>query len=309
MLNQFKIGHFTDHKALTGCTVIVPPAGNVTSAVARGASPGSREYALLSPKRKIQSVNAIVLTGGSAYGLNAAHGVMEALAADGIGYETNFGLVPIVPAAVIFDKNIGQAAAYPKPDNASDAYRAAKYNNLLQGNVGVGCGATVGKYRGMELAMKGGLGIGQATHGPVKVAALTVVNAVGDVLAGDSTILAGARLAQGGFVATDEPFSHWDQLQIGLAENTVLSIVMTNARLGKQQVHFVADRAHHGIARRIEPSHTNYDGDICFACATGEVKAVVDLVSTLAVAAVETSILNAVQEAETVAGVPALKDL
>lgn len=309
MLSRFKIGHFTDLENITGCTVILPPENNVTSAAARGASPGSREYALLSPKRKISQVQAIVLTGGSAFGLNCAHGVMEALAKQKIGYQTNFGLVPIVPAAVIFDKNIGNNDAYPTAEQAQLALKEATFNNQVQGNVGVGCGATVGKYRGMPFAVKGGLGFAQHEHLGVKAAALTVVNAVGDVFEKNGKIIAGARTEKGTFAATENRFGQWDKLQIGLAENTVLSVVMTNAILSKQQAHFIAERAHHGIARRIEPSHTNFDGDITFVSASMEVEANLDLLSGLAVAAVEDSILNGIKAAESIADVPAWKDL
>ncbi len=296
MLSKFKIGHFTDPKQATGCTVIIPPENNVSSAAARGASPGSREYALLSPKRKIERISALVLTGGSAFGLNCAHGIMEAMAAEGKGYQTNYGMVPIVPAAVIFDKNIGSAEAFPSAENAFQAYQAATFNNRQMGNVGAGTGATVGKWRGMDHAMKGGLGIATAEHMGIKATAVTVVNAVGDILDYDGTILAGAYDKKG-FLAKDHPFIHWDQLQIGLAENTVLSAVLTNAQITKQQAHFLAERAHHGIARRVEPSHTGYDGDICFVISSAQVPANLDLTASLVVHAVEASIINGVKEA------------
>jgi len=309
MLTRFKIGHYTDLEKATGCTVIIPPENNVTSAAARGASPGSREYALLSPKRKISQVNAIVLTGGSAFGLNCAHGVMEGLKESDIGYQTNYGIVPIVPAAVIFDKNLGDAAAYPTGENAKLALKEAQYENWLVGNVGAGTGASVGKWRVMPYAIKGGTGIAQKVHNGVRALALTVVNAVGDILDYDRKILAGALLENGSFAAADNPFIHWDAVKIGLAENTVLTVVMTNAILAKQQAHFIAERAHHGIARRIEPSHTNYDGDISFVSSSQEVEANLDLLSALVVSAVEESVINGIKSAETLLGVRAWKDI
>jgi L-aminopeptidase/D-esterase-like protein len=298
MLNTFKIGHQTDLDRATGCTVIIPPEQNVASAAARGASPGSREYALLSPKRKIERISALVLTGGSAFGLNCAHGVMETMAAEGKGYQTNFGMVPIVPAAVIFDKNIGSSDAFPSAEDAVLAYQSARFNNDQSGNVGVGTGATVGKWRGMDHAMKGGLGIATVEHMGIKVTAVTVVNAVGDILDYDGSILAGAYNEQG-FLAEGNPYIHWDELQIGLAENTVLSAVLTNAQITKQQAHFLAERAHHGIARRVEPSHTGYDGDICFVISSAQVPASLDLTAGLVVHAVEESIINGVKQAST----------
>ncbi len=309
MLNTFKIGHYTDLERVTGCTVIIPPKGNIASAAARGSSPGSREYALLSPKRKISEIHALVLTGGSAFGLNCAHGIMMGLSKAGIGYPTNFGLVPIVPAAVIFDKNMGDPTAFPEEQHARAALSSAAYGNKTMGNVGAGTGATVGKWNGMKYALKGGLGISEKEYGQVKVAALTVVNAVGDVLGPDGQIFAGAADAKGEFLAKNNPFSRWDNTKIGLAENTILSVIMTNAIVTKQQAHSGAEHAHHGIARRIEPSHTNYDGDICFVISSGQQSAGIDLLNSLIVNAVEDSIFAAINSADTLAGVRSLKEL
>lgn len=309
MLTRFKIGHFSDLEKGTGCTVILPPQNNVTSAAARGASPGSREYALLSPKRKISRIDALVLTGGSAFGLNCAHAVMEALAERGCGYQTNFGPVPIVPAAVIFDKNIGDPAAYPGAEEARQALESAAFNNYRMGNVGAGSGATVGKWRGMDFALKGGIGITEKSSDDLKVTALTVVNAVGDVLDRDGKILAGAAEKDGHFLAAENPLIRWKNPRVGLAENTVLTVIMTNALLTKQQAHFIAERAHHGIARRIEPSHTSYDGDISFVISSGEIETDIDLPALLTVAAVEESIINGIKKAEMCCGVRARRDL
>jgi len=309
MLSRFKIGHYSDLQNATGCTVIIPPKNNVTSAAARGASPGSREYALLSPKRKISRIDALVLTGGSAFGLNCAHAVMEALAEQGSGYQTNFGPVPIVPAACIFDKNMGSSNAYPAAEQARQALAEASFNNFTMGNAGAGTGASIGKWRGMEFALKGGIGIAEKSSNGVKAAALTVVNAVGDVLDWNGTILAGAAEKDGTFLAAENPFIRWEKVQVGLAENTVLTVVMTNAVLSKQQAHFIAERAHHGIARRIEPSHTSYDGDISFVLSSMEIEAHLDLLAALTVAAVEESIINGIKNAEALCGVRAWKDL
>jgi len=309
MLDRFKIGHFTDLKRATGCTVIVPPEKNMTSAAARGASPGSREYALLSPKRKISQISALVLTGGSAFGLNCAHGVMEAMVENGQGYHTNFGLVPIVPAAVIFDKNVGDATAYPSAEDGQSALGSAKYNNEEVGSMGVGTGATVGKWRGMDFAMKGGLGLAHQNYQNIKVSVLTVVNAVGDVLDKQGRIMAGALSKENVFLAKDDPFCRWDESRVGLAENTLLTAIMTNMILSKQQAHFVAERAHHGIARRIEPSHTGYDGDISFVISSQELEGKVDLLASLVVSVVEESILNGIKQADRLHGVRSWKDL
>jgi len=309
MLDLFKIGHFTDIENGTGCTVIIPPEENVTSASAKGASPGTREFALLSPKRKIGKINALVLTGGSAFGLNCAHGVMESLAAKNIGYQTNFGIVPIVPAAVIFDKNIGRQDAYPKTQDAQSALKSAAFNNFAQGNEGAGTGASVGKWRGIDYAMKSGLGIGIAEYKNIRVTALSVVNAAADILDKQGRILAGAVNNDGSFIAENNRFSRFDRTEVGMAENTVLTAVFTNTIISKQQAYHLAERAHFGIARRVEPSHTSYDGDISFVISTPQEKADLDLTASMIVAAVEESVLNGVREAESLYRLKSVRDL
>ena len=177
------------------------------------------------------------------------------------------------------------------------------------GNVGAGTGATVGKWAGLDNALKGGLGIAEKEHGKLKVTALTVVNAVGDVLDNDTSILAGAANHKGEFLATNNPFIRWEKSKIGLAENTVLSVIMTNADITKQQSHSAAEHAHHGIARRIDPSHTSYDGDICFVVSSKQETVGIDLLNALIVNAVEESIPAAINAANSLAGIRALKDI
>jgi L-aminopeptidase/D-esterase-like protein len=308
MFSIFKIGHFTDKTNGTGCTVILPSEENVSSASARGASPGTREIALLSPDKKISRINALLLTGGSAFGLGAAQGIMDRMVEQDIGYFTEFGLVPIVPAAVIFDKNVGNPAAYPKPEDARMALLNAKLNNDVNGCIGAGTGATVGKWNGMPTAMKGGFGTAQFEQAKIKVAAVSVVNSVGDILNFDGSILAGAIdednffLAETGTVVYKKP-------RTGLADNTVLTAVLTNARLTKQQAFYVAERAHFGIARRVQPSHTSYDGDLAFTISSPEIEGDIDLVASLAVRAVEYSIVNAVTSAESMFGLKSVSQI
>jgi L-aminopeptidase/D-esterase-like protein len=309
MLSRFKVGHYTDLKNGTGCTMILPPEENVSSASVRGASPGTRELALLAPEKKISQINALVLTGGSAFGLGCAHGVMEALAAQDIGYFTEYGIVPIVPAAVIFDKNIGNNLAFPTNENAHEALKKAVFNNTQQGNVGAGTGATAGKWMGINSAMKSGLGIGNTEFEGIKVTAVTVVNSVGDVLDWSGKTIAGAIDGNNRFYGSDNNSLRWRKPGVGLAENTVLSAVMTNVRLSKQEAFFLADRAHYGIARRIYPSHTNYDGDVTFLMSTPEVDANLDILSGLIVRTVEESILNGVLNAKALFGLKCAGDL
>lgn len=309
MLDLFKIGHYTNLSAATGCTVIIPPQENVAAAAVRGASPGTRELALLQPEKKISQIHALLLTGGSAFGLGGAHGVMERLARQNIGYPTSYGVVPIVPAAVIFDKNIGDSLAYPTAENAAEALEQAQFHNNQTGCVGAGCGATLGKWKGIEHAMKGGLGLADITNGKVKVTALSVVNAVGDVIGFDGKILAGAIDADGQFVASDNPAVRWGKPDVGLAENTVLTLVMTNARLTKQQAYFIAENAHYGIARRIDPSHTSYDGDVAFVIAARQEDCMLDALASMCVLAVERSIINGVTSAHGLFNFKSFNDL
>ncbi|MCB0284224.1 MAG: P1 family peptidase [Calditrichaeota bacterium] len=308
MLNIFKIGHYTDLQNGTGCTVIIPPAENVSAAVAMGASPGSREYALMQPDKKIQSISALLLTGGSAYGLAAATGVVDALEAQGIGYKTGFGIVPIVPAAVIFDLNIGNGKIRPGHREGEAAVKAACYNNIENGNVGAGTGALVGKWAGMDSAMKGGLGIGQVEHGVLKTSAVAVVNAVGDIINKNGEILSGA-VKDGQFLASSDPKKRWGAPAVGLAENTMLIAVLTNARINKQNAAYLAQRGHLGITRRTDPSHTSFDGDTAFVISSNEVEAPLDTISAVVIEAVENAIIDAVVSADPLFNFPSVKSI
>ncbi|KAA3610348.1 MAG: peptidase S58 family protein [Calditrichaeota bacterium] len=308
MLKTFKVGHYTDSKNGTGCSVILPPAKVVCSAYAMGASPGTREYALLQPDKKIESISALVLTGGSAFGLNAASGVVEELESQNIGYQTNFGIVPIVPSAVIFDLNIGNGAIRPGVQEGKLALNNARFDNYQSGNIGAGTGATVGKWSGLDNAMKGGLGVAQIEHGTLKACAVLVVNSVGDVIDNNGRILAGAQI-NGKFVAENDHKKRWGEPVLGLVENTVLCAVLTNAVLSKQQANYLAGRAHFGISRRIIPSHTSYDGDVSFVLASGEVETTIDILSAITIEAVEQAVINAVKNAESVFGIPSYKTI
>lgn len=309
MLDRIKIGHFTDVQNGTGCTVLVPPVGNICAACAFGAAPGTREFALLQPDKKIQEIHALVLTGGSAFGLNAAHGVMEQLAKEKIGFKTNYGYVPIVPAAVIFDKVIGNPAAFPTSQQGTQAYLAASFNNDQQGNVGAGTGATVGKWAGIESSMKAGLGMAEVNFDDARVLAVTVLNAVGDVLDDRGQILAGAIDDQGQFLASSAKSIRWHSPKVGMGENTILTAIFTNFNFSKTQLHYLAQRAHLAIARRIEPSHTSFDGDVSFVCSVPEIEGSLDLAASLIMAAVEQSIENSVKTCKSLHGFKAIADL
>jgi L-aminopeptidase/D-esterase-like protein len=245
--------------------VVLFPSGSVGSAEVRGGAPATRETDLLEPSRTVGRVDAVVLAGGSAFGLAAADGVMRYLAERGQGFPTAGGPVPIVPAACIFD--LVEAAS--PPPGADDGYRAATAaaadDAREWGRVGAGAGATVGKWRGREGAVPGGVGAASATVDGARVSALTVVNALGDVVAADGTILAGSTApATVPAFPTPEPFEEH-------RANTTLVVVVTDAALDKTGCYLLAQSAHDGFALALRPAHTRYDGDIAFAVATGTV--------------------------------------
>ena len=253
------MGHHTDAEAKTGCTVVLPPRGNVASCDIRGASPGSRELELLDVAKKLTEVHGVLLTGGSAYGLAAADGVMSWLEKQGIGYETPVGIVPIVPAAVVFDLGSGDPTTRPTAESGRAACAAAVEDDVPVGPVGAGTGCTVGKWAGRELSSPGGVGIASATQGEWNVSAIAVVNSVGDVIDDDGKVVAGSNAPADAF--TPPPFGK-DDLQ-----NTVLALVAANAEVDKAGAKWLAARGSDGITVSVRPAHTRYDGDIVFAVA------------------------------------------
>ncbi|MFN2388000.1 MAG: P1 family peptidase [Actinomycetota bacterium] len=254
----FRVGHWTDAAARTGCTVVLPPPGNVASCDVRGSSPSSRELPLLDLERRLTEVHGVLLTGGSAFGLAAADGVMAWLEERNIGYETDLGVVPIVPAAVVFDLGSGRADVRPGPEQGRAACDAAAQNGVPTGAVGAGAGATVGKWAGREFSARGGLGIAAAASEGAEVRALAVVNAVGDVISPDGSVLAGTTAPDPRYLPPAE---------IAAPTNTVLAVVACAANLDKRSVRWLAARGSDGIAVAVRPAHTRYDGDVVFAVA------------------------------------------
>ena len=256
----YRVGHWTNPEALTGCTVVIPPRGNVTSCDVRGSGPGSRELILLDPKRRLTEVHGIVLTGGSAFGLASADGAMRWLAEHDIGYETMFGLVPIVPAAVVFDLSEGRPDVRPGQEEGRLACDAAR-EMFETGRIGAGAGATVGKWAGREDSSPGGLGAGEATAEGHTVRAIAVVNAVGDIIADDGSVLAGTRDPH---PAREDPETPPEEPPM----NTVLVLATVTATLEKREVQWLAQRASDGVTVSVRPAHTRYDGDVAFVVAT-----------------------------------------
>jgi len=303
----FALGHWHDAEAATGCSVILTPERTVGSCDVRGNSPGSRELALLSPVRKMQEVHALVLTGGSAFGLAAADGVMRFLEEHDRGYQTPWGRVPIVPAAVVYDLNCGSPSIRPTAESGYRAAASARSDAVEEGSIGAGMGATVGKWAGIEHRMRGGLGMSSMVDGDLVLTAVAVVNAVGDVLARDGTPLAGARESSGRWCVADDRYRRLglDQWPGPDVQNTTLIALLSNARLSKIEVHRMAQRGHDGMARAICPVHTAYDGDIVFALASGQVEASSELLAELGAALTSEAIRSAVLAARPAHGIRA----
>lgn len=272
-----RVGHWTDTVARTGCTVVLLPAGTVVSGEVRGGAPGTREWALLDPRRTVDRVNAIVLAGGSAFGLAACDGVVRWCEERGIGWPTPAGAVPIVVGMVIFDLAVGDAAVRPGPLEGYAACVDARAEGAVgRGPAGAGAGATVGKWAGREQARAAGLGSAAVEREGVVVAALAVANAVGDV----------RRPGEGPRI--------WDPTSAGApVEATTLVVVATNARLDKAACRLVAESGHDGLSRALDPVHTAADGDAVVAAATGEVDGPVHSVRSLAAWVVEKAVAEA----------------
>ncbi|MCE9646691.1 MAG: P1 family peptidase [Chloroflexi bacterium] len=319
-----EVGHAQNEEALTGCTVILCRKGAVAGVDVRGGAPGTRETDLLNPINLVQKVHAIVLAGGSAFGLDAASGVMGYLEEQRIGFNTGAAKVPIVPAAILYDLGLGRADV--RPDPAMGAKAAAAASDLsassppAEGNVGAGTGASVGKMFGMGLAMKSGLGTASMDiGGGVIVGAIVAVNAFGDVIdPATGAILAGLRSGKAGplRIGKKEPFADTLAMMksplgrgvLGLASrgNTVIGAVATNAKLTKAQATKVAQMAQDGIARTVRPAHTMLDGDVIFALSTGTKKADVSTIGAFAAEVLAQAILRAVKHARSAGGLPGL---
>jgi L-aminopeptidase/D-esterase-like protein len=310
-VGDIEVGHASDMEALTGCTVVLCREGAIAGGCVRGLAPGTRETALLAPGTLVEKAHAILLTGGSAYGLAAADGVMRYLEEQGVGYDAGAAKVPIVPGAVLFDLDVGDPSVRPDADMGYAACRAASTDSLPQGNVGAGTGATVGKLMSIRRAMKAGIGTCSLRAGRLVVAALVAVNAFGDILDPKSgRILCGARQAgEEAFLNTSEAMRGMMVRNVMAFKHTVIGVVATNARLDVAEMNHVAAAGHDGLARVVRPAHTLFDGDTLFGLATGRVRASQVVVSDMAAEAVASAILNAVWSAEKAVGLPAARDL
>jgi len=306
------VGHASDYDGLTGTTVILCETGAVAGCDIRGSASGTQEFDVMSPLHVTDRVHAVVFSGGSAFGLEAASGVRRFLAQKGIGFPTGAAPVPIVPSAILFDLSIGKATARPTREMGETAAAAATSKPVVEGAIGAGTGATVGKMLGMKNAMKSGIGSGFVTlegqFANVVVAALAAVNAVGDVIDPSGKIVAGTRTAP-----DSREFANSARLMKGGAasplrrENTTLICVATNAALTKVQAQKLAQLANLGVARAINPVNTMADGDVAIALSIGKLSAPIDAIGVAAAEAVAQAIVRAVEQSSTYGGVPGLK--
>ena len=312
-IEGIRIGQVENAEAGTGCTVFICENGMRAGLDVRGGGPASRESQLLNPLMSAQTVHAIVLAGGSAYGLGTANGVMTCLEERGIGYDTGYALVPLVAQADIYDLSVGDPAIRP---DAAMGYEAAVAAlgapNYRDGNYGVGCGASVGKIAGMDYCMKAGIGSYAIQIGDLKVGAVVVVNALGDVFDWKN----GKQIA--GLMTEDKTAlrstSEYMKRSYAIIENkfvgnTTLAVVMTNGRFNKSQLCKIAGMAHDGFARSINPVHTSADGDSIYAVSVGEIEADQDLVGAMSAEVVSEAIIRAVERAESAFGIPCASDL
>jgi len=310
-----KVGHFTESRRPTGCTVLLFEKGATAGVDVRGGEPGTRETDLLNPVNTVQQVQAIFLAGGSAFGLDVASGVMRYLEEHRLGFVMGDIVVPVVPGAILYDLEIGDAKVRPTAESGYKACQAATAERVAEGNVGAGAGATIGKMFGPKQAMKSGLGSASVRVGNtgIVVGAIVAVNAVGDVLDPKTgQIIAGARKADGsGFMDSMARIREGYSVRADAAINTTIGVVATNVALDKAQATKVAQMAQDGFARAISPSHTPFDGDTIFAVATGAVTARANpgAIGALAADVMARAVLRAVMNARGIAGLPSYADL
>lgn len=308
-----RVSHSTDLEGLTGCTAVIFDGPATVGVDVRGSAPGTRETDRLAPTASVRDTHGLLLTGGSAFGLAAADGVVRCLEDQGRGLDLGAARIPLVSAAVIFDLMLGSAAARPDVAMGYEAALSARAGEIERGSVGVGTGATVGKVLGLERAMKGGVGGASfVLEGGATVAALVVVNAFGDIRDDAGSPLAGPRLDDGGLGDTVELLEGAASARVW-SENTTLGIVATDALLDKTEMTRVARMSHDGLARAISPVHTSVDGDAIFAASVGSATSTrdrtpVDVVGVWAARAIQEAIMDAVRSATGAGGIPGLAD-
>lgn len=308
-IEGIKIGHAEREDAPTGCTVVLAEKGATGSVFVSGGAPGTRETDLLNAENLVEKVHAIYIGGGSAFGLDGASGVMQYLEEHNIGFETGIKKVPIVPSAIIFDLALSNGL-YPTKEIGYKACLNATNKELKRGNVGVGIGATVGKIRGMEFAMKGGFGGATLKSASLIVSAVVVVNSFGDIWdACQRRIIVGALdNEKKHFIDTEKVIMKGNPVESAF-KNTTIGVVMTNGKLSKAMAKRVSIMSHDGIARAIKPSHTLFDGDTIFTLATNEIEEDVNKIGVMASRVVELAIIDAVRSAKRIGNILSSSDI
>ncbi len=306
-----KVGHAQDMKNGTGCTVIAAANGAVTGYSCTGGAPGTRELSCLAPENLVKHAHAVYLGGGSAFGLDGACGVMQYLEEKGIGFDTGFATVPIVPGAILYDLLIGNPKVRPDREMGYLACCNMSSDNAERGCVGAGTGASIGIAGGPSNVMKGGLGTASIRNGDLVVGVIIAVNSLGDVIDPKTgEILAGALDSDGNFRSVNELMrGSWNEYSEQFMKNTTIGVVATNADLTKAEAKRVAMVSHDGMARAINPSHTTTDGDTMFCMSTGGVKSALDAVCVLAADATSLAIIDAVKSAVSMFGVKSYSEL
>ena len=290
-IEGIKVGHAQNFDAGTGLTVLIPPKGNTASVDVRGGGPGTRETDLLNPVNTVSEVSAIVLSGGSSYGLAGSVGVVEELEKDGRGFEVPSGIVPIVPQAILYDLDYKSYKIRPDKKMGRDAYKNASFDENRQGIIGAGTGATVGKALGNEFLMKSGLGSATISVGDLKVSAIVAVNAMGDIFDDEKNKQIAGILKNNKFIPTLEVLEKIGEKN---SLNTTIGIVATNGKFSKTELRKIASMTHNGYARAIRPVHTMMDGDTIFSLATNKVDADINLVGSLGAKVMARAIANAI---------------
>lgn len=312
-IEGIKIGHAQDSEGGTGCTVLIAEEGAYGGIDVRGGAPGTRETDLLDPIQMIEKVNAIVLSGGSAFGLEASCGVMEYLEEKNIGHDVGVTKVPIVSQAVIFDLICGDVKSRPDKDMGIAAcFDAEKYNENICGNIGAGTGAVVGKFKGPQFAMKGGLGMYAVQLGDFKIGAVVAVNCLGDVINPEnSQIIAGALNEDMNTFANTEKMMYemYNVKKDAFNGNTTIGVIVTNGDFKKPQAKKIASMAHNAYGRTMRPAHTMFDGDTIFTMATGKVQCDINVAGLLATKVMEEAIIRAIKSSDTAYGFKSYKDL
>lgn len=312
-IDNIKLGHAQNEQGLTGCSVIICEDGATGGVDVRGGAPGTRETDLLDPSEMIEKIHAVVLSGGSAYGLESSTGVMQYLEEHNVGFDVSVCKVPIVCSAVLFDLAFGDFKIRPDKKMGYEAcINSETYNGDINGNIGAGFGATIGKLLGPSTSMKGGLGTFAVEINGLQVGAIVAVNCLGDVVdPSNSKILAGALNKQNNEFLNSETIllNNIKNPKEPFKGNTTIGLIVTNARFSKAQAKKIASMAHNGFARTMRPAHTMFDGDTIFTMATNKVDADVTTVGMIAANVMEKAVIRAIKEAKTLNGIVSFKDL